>query len=309
MKIYTIEEKNEARKKLPKPISDFLGSEILTKIYLGIGKKLNLNLRQMLAVSDITNVILMGLEPESVLETSLHQWLPELTNEATRELVADINDRIFKEAQRRLRERITEPEPFWDTDQWGPKIDYPPQPTDTELEKAIEVEEEEAKRRGITVNELEDLQVKEQEAKRLGITLEELQKKEVEQQATAGEWAWEVEEPEPQKETGPEKEVGVATPKTSIAIVADGIQLIEKGQMAGTRDVREMEEAPTDVHASSDSASISTQKLGAPTVATAQEVQVGESEYPVSSMKYQGKSKPEQARPRDGMDPYRETPE
>ncbi|HEY4473986.1 MAG TPA: hypothetical protein VI957_02400 [Candidatus Paceibacterota bacterium] len=34
-----------------------------------------------------------------------------------------------------------------------------------------------------------------------------------------------------------------------------------------------------------------------------------DTEYPVSGMKYQGKSTPEQARPRDGMDPYREMPE
>lgn len=109
MRSYSVEEKDRARKKLPEPIIDFLGSPALTTIYLGLRDKLKLNLRQLMIVSEIANVTLTGLEEEHALEASLHQYLPEMSNADMRELVADLNDRVFKEAQRRLRENVLEP--------------------------------------------------------------------------------------------------------------------------------------------------------------------------------------------------------
>src|SRR3989344_1298557 len=109
MKIYTAEERTEAQKKLPNPIVDFLLSSTLTNIYLGIQKKHRLDFRQLMLFCDIANLTLMGLEPQSALETNLHQVMHELPSEQTRELVADLNDRVFKEAQRRLRENVLEP--------------------------------------------------------------------------------------------------------------------------------------------------------------------------------------------------------
>ncbi len=109
MNDHTRAEREEAKKRLPKPIYDFLVSPTLTNIYVGIQKKHALDLRQLLIFTDIVNVTLMGLETESALETNLHQAMHELSNQGARELVADINDRVFKEAQRRLRENIREP--------------------------------------------------------------------------------------------------------------------------------------------------------------------------------------------------------
>lgn len=108
MKTYTQQEREQAMNALPVPVSDFLKSDTITNIYVGIGEKLNLNYRQIGLASQITNVTLLGLEPEHALETNIHQALPELSNTATRELVADINDRIFKEMQRRIKENIIE---------------------------------------------------------------------------------------------------------------------------------------------------------------------------------------------------------
>ena len=127
--------------KLPKPLFDFLGSQTLTALYLGIGRKLELNLRQLMIVNDVANVTLMGLEPESAMETNLHQGLPELSNEKTRELVADINDRIFKEAKRRVRENIVTPEPTWDEAEYGPKESYKEPPRGAELQRLADEEE------------------------------------------------------------------------------------------------------------------------------------------------------------------------
>ena len=67
----------EAKKKLPKPILDFLRAPELTTLYVGIKDKLKMNLRQLMAFAEIVNVTLMGLEEEHALETNLHQWLPE----------------------------------------------------------------------------------------------------------------------------------------------------------------------------------------------------------------------------------------
>lgn len=159
MKTYSKEETAEARNKLPKPVNDFLSSNTITEIYDGLIKKHRLNLWQGGLMSKTTNLILLGLEPESALETSLHQALPELNNAAMREIVNDLNDRIFKEASRRLRENITEPEPEWDVDEFGPKPTKDAVtsvlPTDEELDKLAEKEavegwedpEEEAERK------------------------------------------------------------------------------------------------------------------------------------------------------------------
>ena len=109
MKSYTDEEKTQAEKKLPPPVLDFLLSPALSTIYIGIQNKHKLDLRQLGLLSEVVNVTLMGLEPESALETNLHQTIHELSNEGTRELAADINDRVFKEARRRLAEDVREP--------------------------------------------------------------------------------------------------------------------------------------------------------------------------------------------------------
>jgi hypothetical protein len=111
MRAYTQEERDSAYDNLPPPVKDFIGSTTLVNIYKGMGGKLGLNFRQMFAVSQITNLTLLGIEPESAFEANIHQFLPELSNEKTRELVADINDRIFKESRRRLQDNVREPQP------------------------------------------------------------------------------------------------------------------------------------------------------------------------------------------------------
>jgi|CXWL01.1.fsa_nt_gi hypothetical protein len=133
MKAYTAEEREAAQKKIPRPIQDFLRSPALVTIYQGIQKKLALDLRQMLAVVEITSATLEGLEPESAMETNIHQLLHELSNEKTRELVADINDRIFKEAKRRLEGNVLE----------APARVIIAEPTDAELETLGEKEKRE----------------------------------------------------------------------------------------------------------------------------------------------------------------------
>ncbi len=109
MKKYSPGERQQARKKLPKPLQDFIASPTLSTLYTGIQKKHKLSLYQIFLLADIVNATLIGLEQESALETNLHQAMHELSNEGARELVADINDRIFKEAKRRLEENILEP--------------------------------------------------------------------------------------------------------------------------------------------------------------------------------------------------------
>lgn len=141
MNTHTDTEYKDARSKLPKPVADFLLSTTLSELYIGIGKKLNLNLRQIGSMSRIVNETLVGLEPEHGLEHNLHQELPELSNEKTRELAADINDRIFKEAQRRLRENIVSAETPWDEEALGSKETYAIPVSDSELEKRVKEEE------------------------------------------------------------------------------------------------------------------------------------------------------------------------
>lgn len=142
MKNYTRDEYAEARKKLPRPMNDFFDSKEFLTIYRGIFAKHKLNFNQSGIVSDIANATLMGLEPEAVLETNLHQMLPELSNAATHELVADMNDRLFKEARRRVQENIVTPEPVWDEEELGkkPSETDPPLLTDEELDKLVEKE-------------------------------------------------------------------------------------------------------------------------------------------------------------------------
>lgn len=147
MKTYSKEEREEAKDKLPKPVRGFLSSNTITEIYGGLIKKHGLNLWQGSLMSKVANLVLLGLEPLSALETNLHQVLPELSSATTREIVNDLNDRIFKEASRRLHENIIEPEPEWDVDELGPKPtkETPATvlPTDEELDKLAEKEEAE----------------------------------------------------------------------------------------------------------------------------------------------------------------------
>src|SRR6185295_117333 len=151
MKIYTRVEKNEARTKLPKPILDFMGSTALTTLYIGIQKKLKLDLRQLMMYSEITNCTLMGLEPEHSLETNIHQWLPELGNAETKELAADINDRIFKEAKRRVEQNILESTP---KDEDAEVIDLTtPIISDLELDKLAAQQEKEGWKPPVDPNE------------------------------------------------------------------------------------------------------------------------------------------------------------
>ena len=108
MKTYSRQEKETAKQKLPPALADFLDAPVLPKLYLGIRDKMKLNLRQLMVMCEIANVTLLGLEPESALETNLHQYLPELSNADMRELTADLNDRVFKEARRRVQENVRE---------------------------------------------------------------------------------------------------------------------------------------------------------------------------------------------------------
>lgn len=141
MKKYTQTERAEAKQKLPKPLQDFLGSRSLTDLYVGLMKKHKLTLYEVMGISEIANNTLLGLEPESALDHTIHQEMPELSNEKTRELVADINDRIFKEAQRRIRENITTPQPQWNEEVLGPKETYVAPISDVELSKRVADEE------------------------------------------------------------------------------------------------------------------------------------------------------------------------
>jgi hypothetical protein len=144
MKNYTRQQKDEAKAKLPKPIADFLGSSELVGLYDGIRKKMKLNLQQVMVFVEVVNSTLMGLEEEHALETNLHQWLPELSNADTRELAADVNDRIFKEARRRLEQRIVTSDPDWDEENLGPKDERPhKQLTDTELDQLVAKQDKE----------------------------------------------------------------------------------------------------------------------------------------------------------------------
>src|ERR1700682_5291600 len=110
MKTYSEEELQQAKQKLPKPTRDFLTSKTLSDLYLTFTKRHTLNISQLMGVSRIVNLTLLGLEAESAIETNLHQEIHTLTNQQTQDLVEDINTRIFKEARRRLTENITEPE-------------------------------------------------------------------------------------------------------------------------------------------------------------------------------------------------------
>lgn len=144
MKTYTNEERAEAKRKLPQPLSDFLSSDTITNLYMGITEKNKLNLRQGNVMSIVTNSTLIGLEPESALETNFHHELPELSNERVRMLVEDLNTRIFKEAQRRLKENVLEPKAEWDEAELGPRPKAGEKPieipSDEELDRLAEEE-------------------------------------------------------------------------------------------------------------------------------------------------------------------------
>lgn len=99
----------KALRNAPEPVRDFAVSPTLMSIYDGIQKKHGLSDLQMAFVSKLANCTMLELEPESAIETNLHQALPELSHASTLELVADITTRILKEAKRRQAERILEP--------------------------------------------------------------------------------------------------------------------------------------------------------------------------------------------------------
>jgi len=162
MKAVTQQIKDEAFNRLPLPLQDFLGSEALVAIYKGLATKLQLNFRQIFAVSEITNLTILGIEQESALETNIHLLLPELSNKKTRELVADINDRIFKEARRRLQENVIEPK--------NTPLPKDRMPTDAEYEELAR----QAKRTGI-IPEAERRRIEEEELERRRLEREKLQ--------------------------------------------------------------------------------------------------------------------------------------
>lgn len=112
MKNFSDDEIKDASTKIPKEVRYFNGSPTYQKIVEGIRIKHGLNFRHIIALSYLLNVTLVGLEDESAFETNLHQLLPELSNATTHELVQDINDRIFKEARRRVELGIVEPSPW-----------------------------------------------------------------------------------------------------------------------------------------------------------------------------------------------------
>lgn len=112
MRKYSLKEKDAAMERLPQPVRDFLGSLTLTGIYEGLATKLGLSFKQSLLMGEIANVTLMKLEDEHALETNIHQMMPELSNTAARELAADLEDRVFREATRRIRENVLEPNPL-----------------------------------------------------------------------------------------------------------------------------------------------------------------------------------------------------
>ncbi len=145
MKDYTPVQREEAKKKLPRPVSDFLVSNTILDIYRGLVQKHALNWRQGGLVTDVVNNTLLGLESESTLETNLHQALPELSANTMRELIVDINDRILKEARRRLQENIVTPEPAWNAEELGSQKDAAAEKliSDEELDKLAEKEEKE----------------------------------------------------------------------------------------------------------------------------------------------------------------------
>jgi hypothetical protein len=116
MKNYSPEERATAIKKLPRPASYFVGSKRLYEIYKGIGRKLNLTQRQFMLMAEIAGVTLIGLEPESALEANIHYLMPELSNATAKELVLDIQDRVLKESQRRVKEEVFEQDSFVPTE-------------------------------------------------------------------------------------------------------------------------------------------------------------------------------------------------
>lgn len=150
MKTYPPIEILKAREKAGRPITDFLDSDVITRILSGIETKLGLRGAQIGHLLEVVTATLLQLEPESALETNLHQRIPELSNEKTKELAADLRDRVLKEAERRVRENITDPRFDWDESVLGPKP---------------------------TVDQLEERKKRFLEAAKLGLSAEEIRKR------------------------------------------------------------------------------------------------------------------------------------
>ncbi len=103
MKTYLTEEKSAAKNKLPAPLSQFLDSPDLAKIYADIEKKFRLNLRQIAALIEIIELTLVGLEPESNFPNNARATLPEFSSTQLEGIIENVDERIFFDAKRRLQ--------------------------------------------------------------------------------------------------------------------------------------------------------------------------------------------------------------
>lgn len=140
MKTYSYTEVLQAREKIARPISDFIDSKAFQNIIDGFEVKFGFSVEQKTLSTSIIIATLVQLEPQSALETNIHQLLPELSNEKTTELAADIRDRAIKEADRRVKEGIIDPRFDWDEGIFGER------PTFEQLEARKKRFREEAQR-------------------------------------------------------------------------------------------------------------------------------------------------------------------
>ena len=150
MKIYAPIDILHAREKTARPISDFIDSQNWQNIMDGIMTKFGFSGEQKMLIDLILVSTLTQLEPTSALETNIHQLLPELSNEKTRELVADIRDRVIREADRRVAENIINSKFDWYEAVLGEK------PTVDQLEARKKRFREETER-GLSVEEIRRL--------------------------------------------------------------------------------------------------------------------------------------------------------
>lgn len=147
MKTYAPVDILRARENAGRPVDDFIASKVLENIIDGIINKYGFSGEDIRLINILIVTTIVGLEPVSALETNTHQCFPHLSNEKTRELVADIQDRVLKEAKRRSDENITDPARNWNEVAWGKK------PTVDELE-ALKKRFHEETQRGLSVEEI-----------------------------------------------------------------------------------------------------------------------------------------------------------
>lgn len=245
MKEYTHTEIINSQLKLPRPVADFLNSDSITKIVSGIAKKLDLTPEQKLAVTDIITATLTKLEPESALETNIHQLIHELSNEKTRELAADIRDRVFREAERRERENIIDATVSWDEGELGAP------PTAESLERTRREEAERKKK--FSALSVEEIQRLADEEIRLAEEREDREDAEyAKAQANAPKGA-------PIPEISPEAQ-------KILSEAFEAIAEVEKNETAGT-GAPTIPNAATTETSSQQLPSIANEKLGTPTIA------------------------------------------